>query len=396
MRMFWLELLAAMALTLAALATGTRAMAMDGLDAALGKALFDRQWVAAPASTDTADGLGPLFNARSCAACHQDGSGARFPVGQHGPAPDGIVVRLTDGNGAPHPVLGRQLQTHAIAGFAAEGRTTWQNGAVQVTLADPTQSIRQEVRQAPSLRVMRIIELVDEDAILRSADPDDANGDGISGRVRKVGDGKGGTAAGRFGLKASHATLDTQIADAFAFDLGLSSLYEPRASGDCTAAQTACLHAASGVSPATESQEISRQMIALTADYLRTLKPQRAAAPPPAIFASAGCAACHAPALPARGGQTVTLYSDLLLHDLGAQDGGVVKEADAGATEWRTAPLVDLAADGGRRRFMHDGAAATLADAIARHGGEAEPSATAFRTLNRKDKDALLQFLSSL
>ncbi|MFT3672982.1 di-heme oxidoredictase family protein [Aestuariivirga sp.] len=394
--MFWLELLAAMALTLAALATGTRAMAMDGLDAALGKALFDRQWVAAPASTDTADGLGPLFNARSCTACHQGGTGARFPAGKDGRAPDGLVVRLTDGNGAPHPVLGRQLQTHAIAGFAAEGRTTWQNGGVRVTLAEPSQAVRQEVRQAPGLRAMQMIEQVDEDAILRTADPDDANGDGISGRVRKVGDGKGGTAAGRFGLKASHATLDTQIADAFAFDLGLSSLSEPRPSGDCTAAQAKCLRAPSGVSAATENQELSRQMIALTADYLRTLRPQRAAAPPPALFISTGCAACHAPALPARGGQTATLYSDLLLHDLGAQDGGVVKEADAETSEWRTAPLVDLAADGGRRRFMHDGAAATLEDAIARHGGEAESSATAFRALNRKDKDALLQFLSSL
>lgn len=396
MRMFWLELLAAMALTLAALATGTRAMAMDGLDAALGKALFDRQWVAAPASTDTADGLGPLFNARACAACHQGGGGARFPVGGHGPAPDGIVVRLTDGNGAPHPVLGRQLQSHAIAGFAAEGRTTWQNGGVRVTFADPTQSIRQEVRQAPSLRVMQMIEQVDEDALIRSADPDDANGDGISGRVRKVGNGKGGTVAGRFGFKAAHGILESQIADAFAFDLGLSSLFEPRPSGDCTAAQAQCLRAPSGVSPATESQEISRQMIALTADYLRTLKPQRAAAPPPALFTATGCAACHAPALPARGGQTVTLYSDLLLHDLGAQDGGEVIEADAGTSEWRTAPLVDLAAEGGLRRFMHDGAAATLEDAIARHGGEAATSAAAFRNLNRKDKDALLQFLSSL
>ena len=91
-----------------------------------------------------------------------------------------------------------------------------------------------------------------------------------------------------------------------------------------------------------------------------------------------------------------TSVADLLLHDLGEQDGGVVVESNAGASEWRTAPLVDLAADGGRRRLMHDGAAATIEDAIARHGGEAESSATAFRALNRKDKDALLQFLSSL
>ncbi|MBL8791294.1 MAG: hypothetical protein JNM45_12420 [Rhizobiales bacterium] len=373
-----------------------QAHATASLDPALGKALFDRKWVAAPASTDTADGLGPLFNARSCAACHQGGGGTRFPATANGKAPDGIVVRLSGMEGQPHPVLGRQLQPLAVAGFAPEGRIFWDGSRVSFTLADPSLTAHAEVRSAPSLKTMRAIERVDEAAIVQAADPDDVNGDGISGRARMVDDGKGGQVAGRFGLKAAHATLDTQIADAFAFDMGLSSRFFPLPSGDCSEAEQQCRRGRSGASSATEGHEISTEMVALVADYLRTLKPARAPTAMPALFTTTGCAACHTPALPGSKGETVTLFSDLLLHDLGQENEGVVREADVSAAEWRTAPLVDLFADEGRRRYMHDGRAATLEEAIARHGGEAEKAAAAFRRLNRNDKDALLRFLSSL
>ncbi len=353
----------------------TSAAATEQLDAALGKALFERQWVAAPASTDTADGLGPLFNERSCAACHRGGGGAVFP--SDGAEPRGLVVRLTDGKGSAHPVLGRQLQTRAIAGYSAEGQTTWDKAQLRVTLADPSLTAQIEVRQAPSLRLMRAIERVDEAAIRRNADPDDADGDGISGRVHLLEDGR---TVGRFGVKAAHATLDTQIADAFAFDLGLSSTYEPQPSGDCTPSQADCLRAASGASAKTDGQEISARMFALTSAYLRSLAPAGRTSDAPAVFATAGCSACHVPSLSGRGGQTVTLYSDLLLHDLGVRNAGAVADRDVSASEWRTAPLVDLAGRDGRRRYMHDGGAATLEDAIERHGGEAERAATAFAT----------------
>jgi CxxC motif-containing protein (DUF1111 family) len=373
-----------------------QATATASLNPALGKALFERMWVAAPASTDTADGLGPLFNARSCAACHRGGGGTAFPLTENGKAPEGVVVRLADASGLPHPALGRQLQPRAISGFSAEGQVHWQDNHVSFTLADPSLSVRAELRSAPVLTVMRAIEAVDEEAILRKSDPDDADGDGISGRVRLTDDGTGGQAIGRFGWKASHATLQTQIADAFAFDLGLSSAQYPLPSGDCTARETGCLRARSGESSATEGHEISTGMIALVADYLRALKPRRAETTTPALFATTGCAACHTPTLTGRRGETVTLFSDLLLHDLGEANSGVVNETGVTAAEWRTAPLVALVADKGQRRYMHDGAAGTLEDAIARHGGEAEKAATAFRNLNRNDRDALLRFLSEL
>src|SRR5262245_47237164 len=94
----------------------------DELDSAVGKALFDRKWVQAPASTNAADGLGPLFNAQACATCHKNGNGARFSMidGVLGVA--GFVVRLGDAHGVADPLLGRQLQEHAIPGLMPEAR----------------------------------------------------------------------------------------------------------------------------------------------------------------------------------------------------------------------------------------------------------------------------------
>src|SRR5215471_7083680 len=91
------------------------------LDLALGRALFERAWVSAPASTRSTDGLGPLYNARSCAACH---GGGQRP----------LVLRLIGPSGGD-PVYGAQLQTASVHGLPAEGQVqvTWRE--LPVTLA---------------------------------------------------------------------------------------------------------------------------------------------------------------------------------------------------------------------------------------------------------------------
>src|SRR5437868_9057074 len=94
----------------------------DELDIPMGKALFERQWVQAPASVDSADGLGPLFNASACNSCHRGGGAARFTDIEGVFGAGGLVVRLGDDHGRPDPYYGRQLQEDAVSGLAAEAR----------------------------------------------------------------------------------------------------------------------------------------------------------------------------------------------------------------------------------------------------------------------------------
>src|SRR5262245_7366902 len=123
-------------------AASAPAAAMDSMDFVLGKALFERLWVQAPASTKSADGLGPLFNARACSTCHK--GGGQTPVALEPgelPAVSSLTLRVgqvTDGKISPHPQLGEQVQTLAVTGLPSEGRLMVQYQTQQVRLADGT------------------------------------------------------------------------------------------------------------------------------------------------------------------------------------------------------------------------------------------------------------------
>jgi CxxC motif-containing protein (DUF1111 family) len=127
-----------------------------------------------------------------------------------------------------------------------------------------------------------------------------------------------------------------------------------------------------------------------------------AALPPPAVgansprgailFNSVGCAACHTPSLPL-GDRQVPVYSDLLLHDVGPDLDDKVVQGQASGRDWRTTPLWGLRA---RPRFLHDGRARTVPEAVLAHGGEAEPVIRRFRQLTPEDRGALLAFLAQL
>jgi CxxC motif-containing protein (DUF1111 family) len=368
------------------------------LDAAIGKALFERQWVPAPTATDANDGLGPLFSAKSCAACHAGGGGARLVATAKGDVMRGVVVRLVGPGGAPHALLGRQLQDQAIPGLAAEGQISWTATGADVHFTDDPGMVLTEPRLAPSLKMMMTIGQIAESAILEAEDPDDRNGDGISGRARRLTRGPEAGLTGRYGLKASHATLASQISDAFAFDLGMSSARFPLPHGDCTARQKPCLSAPDGESQAMGGHEISDEVIRLLASYLLSLKPERQSTTLPGrqLAETAGCTACHRPVLPSAQGGNVPLWSDLLLHDMGPGDTGVVAEDDVLPSEWRTPPLADLVSPERKRRYMHDGSAGTLAEAIGHHGGEGLAAKMAFEGMTDDEKSALLEFLETL
>lgn len=414
---------------LAAWLTGVPVWAnpVESLEFHLGKALFERNWVAAPASTDSADGLGPLYNARSCAGCHPGGGRGRTagPDGSPGPA---LVLRLSlpgpDGPG-PEPVYGAQIQPLAQPGQIPEGRLALTWSETQIRLADGTpMMLRRPVvtlrdlgygpldsraltapRLAPSLTGLGILEAIPETAILARADPRDEDGDGISGRANRVRDPVSGSLAlGRFGWKAGQSNLAGQVATAFALDLGLSTLTHPAAAGDCTPRQPACLAAPKGDSPRHGGVEVGTEVAALVTGFVRALPvpPRRDPADPEvqagaAIFLTLGCASCHLPDHGPDPGQA-RLYTDLLLHDLGEGLADGWTEGEAGGREWRTPALRGLGAaaraDGGA--WLHDGRAQTLLEAILWHGGEAQASRDRVMALPTSSRAKLMRFLESL
>src|SRR5688500_10715427 len=353
--------------------------AEDSMDIVLGKALFERLWVTAPSSTKAADGLGPLFNARACSSCHQGGGRAAVSL-QEGdlPASAGLTLRVgaaKDGALVPHPLLGSQVQTFAVPGLKPESKLHVTFETHSETLSDGTTvELRRpriridgqdtladlawiSPRLAPDLHGGGLLERVPLSWLAAQADPDDLNGDGISGSVVMGQYGEQDIEPGRFGWKGDEPDLAHQISAAFHFDLGLSTPLRRALWGDCTAAQADCRVAPQGADKG--GVEVESQVVALVATYLRSL-PAPAAGPADAatvhgqaLFAKIGCGACHASTVPAElaTGDTkwFTPYTDLLIHDLG--DGLADRAFDdsvstvAGAHEWRTAPLWGL---GGR------------------------------------------------
>ncbi len=394
----------ALALLPALLAAHGSALA-DGLDRAVGKALFDRSWVPAPSSTLANDGLGPLFNEKSCATCHSGPAfAARLDVAPDGSVTArGLATRLGDAEGHPDPMYGRQIQPRAVNGLESEGTVAYRakdGTAMAVTFAPAFGPVAPATklgpRLAPPLAGIGRIGRVDTAAILAGEDAEERNGDGISGHARRLADGS----IGRYGWKAAAATLDQQVADAFMLDIGMSSPLSPHPAGDCTPLETACIAAPDGRDASFDGEEISRQMIGLVSAYLDGLAAPKAPAAEDAgaaLFAATGCGGCHTPKLAATGGGMVSLYSDLLLHDMGPGLDDGVGEPGVASSEWRTPPLIALSLRrGANARYLHDGRAGSLDAAIQAHGGEASRSRTNYAALSAEDRMRLISFLDGL
>jgi CxxC motif-containing protein (DUF1111 family) len=399
--------------------------AEPGLDLALGRALFERTWVSAPASTKSTDGLGPFYNARSCAACHT--AARRQPTDGSGQAVSSVIIFKLAGPSQPDPTYGAQLQMAAVHGLAAEGRVriTYQEVPVALTggrvirLQKPTYHVVDlgygpldpgtllSPRVPPSLAGVGLLERIDAGSILGWADEETANGSGISGQPsRPAGCADQPHCIGRFGWKAAAATIDDQNALAFSLDIGMSTPRQPAPWGDCTPKETACVKAPHGAAAVAGETEIPPQLLALVDAFVRA-EPAPAkydgdsalAATGATIFADIGCAACHRPtykiAAAEGGAQIISPYSDLLLHDLG--DG--LRDAEGAAGEWRTAPLWGLGTierEAVPKAYLHDGRARSLEEAILWHGGEATQVIAAAKALTAAEWDALLTFLRSL
>lgn len=396
----------------------TPAFALDDLDIHIGKALFKRPWVPAPTTTEADDGLGPLFDARSCSSCHPGSGRASAAFDASGQVEGrGMVVMIGRPDGSADPVYGRRLQIDAVPGLTAEGIIAADDTALPdgrrgrkprldaLAYGPLAPGSGLSLRAAPDLHGRGAIAAV-ADATLIALEREQAAGkDGVSGRARRIVGKDGGVRIGRFGWKASHATLESQSAEAFFLDLGLSNPLYPEPWGDCTAAETACRAAPHGARPhhadGAPDVEIGDAVLDRVVAYVASLPVPRGEARADArgarLFAAVGCAACHRPELPTAGGGKARLYSDLLLHDMGPDLGDTMPEPGAGASDWRTAPLAGvstaIARDTG---LLHDGRARSVSEAVGWHGGEAAPAAARFRALSAQEQAALIDFVSSL
>ena len=398
----------------------------------VGNSFFNQNWVVAPASTAGRDGLGPLFNARSCSACH-------FKDGRSQPPEPGVPMtvmllrasvpgRGPRGEPLPDPVYGGLIQGQGIPGVAAEGDAFVSYEEQPGQFADGEEySLRKpsyrlsnlgygptatnlllSPRVAPAMIGLGLLEAVPEESIRALADPDDRDGDGISGRVNSVWDHVAGTTAlGRFGWKAEQPTVHQQSATAFVEDIGITSSAQP--SENISALQV--IHTKH---PPQHGLEVSDKILGDVVAYSRLLGvPARRNVSHPTVqrgqrlFMEAGCAKCHLPVLttsaswkfPELANQTIRPYTDILLHDLGEALSDQRPVFNAEGSEWRTPPLWGIGLVekvNGHSTLLHDGRARNLSEAILWHGGEAKPARETFRSMPRMDREALLEFLKSL
>lgn len=417
------------------------------MDFKLGNALFRKSWVASPASTLASDGLGPLYNARACQDCHlKDGRG-------HVPeSPDdarvSMFLRLSVPGGAspagirdwlatqPDPTYGGQLQDFAAPGARAEATLTVSyteqaarlgDGTV-VSLRNPSYGIvspgygpfaadvQVSPRVAPQMIGLGLLEAIPAAEILAREDPDDVDGDGISGRAQIVPSVEfGAPMLGRFGFKAGAATIKEQSAGAFSGDMGLSTPLHPNPWGDCQTRQSTCVNAPHGQEPgARDGLEVDAASLDLVTFYARNLGvPERRSPDAPqvlrgkALFHSLNCAGCHAPkhvthrleGQPEQSFQLIWPYTDLLLHDMGEGLADDRPEGRATGTEWKTPPLwgIGLTAQvSGHTQFLHDGRARSILEAILWHAGEAQAARDGVAGLTKPDREALVAFVESL
>jgi CxxC motif-containing protein (DUF1111 family) len=339
------------------------------------------------------EGLGPSFNAASCAVCHNvpaiGGVSLVSEVRAAYREPNGTIRPLTGADGRPLDTL-----FHLFS--------------------NPTHGCQPAVPPEANIIARRVpiptfgaglVEAIPDETLLALEDRDDLNGDGISGRAARIIDaGTGQPRIGRFGWKAQHATLRTFSADAYRNEMGITNeIFRDELSNGVTAAQMKLCDP----TPDPEDLPDPRTQLSAIDNFEAFMKflgpPPRATVTDAAragqqTFGAIGCAACHVPAL-TTGASThllfdrvaVPLFSDLLLHDVGTGDG--IPQGAAHPDEIRTPSLWGVRT---RRPLLHDGSASTLEDAVRRHGGEAETVRRRFEQLDAGQRSSLIAFLETL
>lgn len=405
----------------------------------VGDSFFNKNWVIAPASTKARDGLGPLFNARSCSSCHTLDGRAAPPAS--GELMTGLLFRLSiPANDSaqqilwgpePDPMFGGQLAVRAIPGVEPEGNVeityeevpgTYPDGTAyslrkphykflpNPTYGDPHPEIMLGPRIAQAVHGGGLLEAIPESKLYAWADPEDNNRDGISGRVNLVWNPeKQKTEVGRFGWKSNKPDLRQQAAGAFLGDIGITSEILPE---EATTELQNKRNDFKALYPS-ESPEINDKLLTKVEIYLQTLAPpaRRNWKDPEVLrgkllFHQVNCTGCHIPyvktgphVLEELSHQEIRPFTDLLLHDMGPGLADGRPDFKASGSEWRTAPLWGIGmveVVNGHTFFLHDGRARNIEEAILWHGGEAEKAKEDFKNLSKEDREALIRFVNSL
>ena len=331
-------------------------------------------------------GLGPIFNETSCVVCHNapvPGGASRRTITRFGLTSNGHFDPLTERGGS-------MLQARAI------------DPAFREVIPRSANTVARRV--STPLFGAGLIEAIPDATLLAAAAAPKA--DGVRGRAALITDvTTGKQRVGRFGWKAQQATLLAFSADAFVNELGITNRFFPKENapnGDLALLARAdpILDPEDQITPATGKSDVDR-----AADFMRALAPPARGPSSPAViqgerlFTSLNCIVCHTPALmtgsgpvPALSLQRVPLYSDLLLHDMGALGDGIA-QGPAGPRDLRTAPLWGL---GSRPVYLHDGRTESLDTAVREHAGEAAPARTRYVQLPTAQQQQLLSFLRSL
>jgi CxxC motif-containing protein (DUF1111 family) len=426
-------------------------------DFLIGNDFFEDPWVIAPATTDLRDGLGPLFNVSACQSCHfNDGRGHAPESG--GDNTNSLLIRLSrpaastneqqmlqrpDVGNLGDPVYGGQLQDRSIPevmpevniSVAYQDKTLQFADGYEITLRYPVWKLTQwgyglphkdttfSIRVAPPVIGLGLLEAIPESLLADLADPEDANNDGISGRINRVWDvAQKAVVMGRFGWKAGQPTVRQQAAGAFNGDMGLTTTLFPK--DHCTSAQPECQQALNGNGP--EGVEVRDDILNFVSFYARNLAvPARrdmdsnTARQGEELFIQSGCRTCHAGPYRTnrldkdrieQSEQIIYPYTDLLLHDMGKELADLkldqqpaptteLVEFTATSREWRTPPLWGIGLSkviNSQATFLHDGRARTLLEAVLWHGGEAAASRDKVLAFSAEQRLALTSFLNSL
>lgn len=383
-----------------------------------------------PELADTANGL---MVKNSCLGCHINNGRGIAP--QDGQLLDTLVTKISDGTfdrwgqPQPHPYYGDVLQNLSLnPAIPAEGAVRVSYTPINGTYTDgtpyrlhkPTYSLEMNdpagggiafisPRMPQNITGLGLLEALPEAHILALHDPDDSNGDGISGRANIVTSPvTGETLIGRFGWKATSASLRDFSASALNGDIGVNTSVLPQP--NCGEIQTACKNN-SGQGVELSDVRLNELVVYLQALGAPARHPEKVDDPAAIAgeqhFHNVGCASCHRSEmntghrhdLPELRGNTIRPYTDMLLHDMGE---GLADHLSRNATlnkEWRTPPLWGLGmnrAVNGHDNLLHDGRARSIEEAILWHGGEAQASNLAFQALSAQQRSELIAFLRSL
>ena len=344
---------------------------------------------------EVAKGLGPVYNAQSCAECHQN------PV--------------TGGTSQVSELRAGHLDSSGNF-VDAPGGSLINDRAIDPRIQErvPGSETVRTFRMSTNALGLGFVEAINSNTLVAIANnqPSQSNGR-INGQVIQVPvlESTGAVRVGRFGWKNQHASLLSFAADAYLNEMGITNRL-------VTTENTSLGQSVAAFDTVPDPEDLDNDIDQFAQSIRATKVPPRdtaLAATSDAIaganlFNQIGCNICHTPTLTtstpgtvinggaftvpaALGNKIIHPYSDFLLHDVGTRDGIVQNGGQSTANKVRTVPLWGVRT---HDRYMHDGAALTFNESILRHAGEATAVTNAYRSLNSAQQNQIVAFLKSL